>query len=44
LFWARAFVNLVAQSLLMPEASRQELLEQNSVLARARSLVEQLEK
>lgn len=38
------FVNLVAQNLGMPEAFRQELLEQNSVLARARSLVEQLEK
>jgi Lon protease-like protein len=38
------YVNLVAQNLGMPEAIRQELLEQNSVLARARSLVDQLEK
>jgi len=38
------FVNVTAQNLGMPEPVRQELLEQNSVLARARALVERLEK
>jgi Lon protease-like protein len=38
-----AFVNLISQALKMPEADRQELLEQNSVLSRARALVERLE-
>ena len=37
------FVNLTAQNLRMPEADRQALLERNSVLARARALVERLE-
>jgi uncharacterized protein len=36
------FVNATAQSLPMPEAERQELLERNSVLSRARALVERL--
>lgn len=34
------FVNVVAQNLEMPESSRQELLERNTVLARARALAE----
>ena len=38
------FVNVTAQNLRMPEAVRQELLERNSVLARARVLVERLER
>jgi len=38
------FVNVTAQSLSMPEADRQDLLERNSVLLRARALVERLEK
>ena len=37
------FVNIVAQNLGMPEASRQDLLERNSVVERARALVEMLE-
>jgi Lon protease-like protein len=37
------FINLVAQGLDMPEASRQDLLEQNSLVERARALVERLE-
>jgi uncharacterized protein len=37
------FVNVTAQSLRMPEPVRQELLERNSVLSRARALVERLE-
>jgi len=37
------FVNVTAQNLSMPEADRQALLERNSVLARARALVERLE-
>ena len=37
------FVNITAQNLRMPEATRQELLELNSVLSRARALVERLE-
>ena len=37
------FVNVTAQNLRMPEADRQELLERNSVLARARALVARLE-
>jgi Lon protease-like protein len=36
------YVNVVAQALQMPEETRQRLLEQNSVLARARMLAEQL--
>ena len=36
------FVNVTAQALAMPEGVRQELLERNSVLARARALVERL--
>ena len=39
-----AFVNLVAQALPMPEADRQTLLERDSALARARLLVERLER
>jgi uncharacterized protein len=38
------FVNVVAQSLGMPEDFRQQLLERTSVLARARALVDALEK
>jgi len=38
------FVNLVAQALKMAESDRQALLERASVLSRARSLVEQLER
>jgi len=38
------FVNISAQALTMPEQARQDLLEQNSVLARARALVERLSK
>jgi Lon protease-like protein len=38
------FVNLVAQNLGMPESTRQELLERNSVVARARALAELLER
>jgi hypothetical protein len=38
------FVNTIAQNLGMPEAERQELLERNSVLARARALAELLER
>jgi Lon protease-like protein len=37
------FVNVTAQNLGMPEADRQQLLERNSVLARARALVERLQ-
>jgi len=37
------FINIVAQALTMPEETRQRLLEQNSVLARARLLAEQLD-
>ena len=37
------FVNVTAQNLRMPEADRQQLLERNSVLARARALVERLQ-
>jgi Lon protease-like protein len=36
------FVNLTAQNLRMPEADRQQLLERNSVLARAQALVARL--
>jgi hypothetical protein len=38
------FVNVTALSLPMPEAERQELLERNSVLARARSLVDRFDR
>jgi len=38
------FVNIVAQSLGMPEAARQDLLEQNNVIERARALADLLEK
>jgi Lon protease-like protein len=38
------FVNMIAQNLGMPEADRQELLERNHVLARARALAELLER
>jgi Lon protease-like protein len=38
------FVNVTAQNLRMPEADRQQLLERNSVLARARALVERLDR
>jgi Lon protease-like protein len=38
------FVNVTAQSLNMPEADRQNLLERDSVLSRARALVDRLEK
>ena len=37
------FVNLIAQALSMPEDARQDLLERNSVLSRARALVDRLE-
>jgi hypothetical protein len=37
------FVNVTAQSLSMPEADRQDLLERNNVLSRGRALVERLE-
>jgi uncharacterized protein len=37
------YVNVVAQALQMPEEVRQRLLEQNSVLARARALAERLD-
>lgn len=37
------FVNLVAQSLGMPESLRQDLLERNRVVERARALAEMLE-
>jgi len=38
------FINVVAQDLRMPEAARQALLERNSVLARARALMERLDR
>jgi uncharacterized protein len=38
------FVNITAQALPMTEADRQALLERNSVIARARALVERLSK
>jgi Lon protease-like protein len=38
------FVNITAQALTMPESARQDLLEHNDVLARARALVERLSK
>ena len=38
------YINVTAQALDMPEAVRQDLLERNSVLARARALVERLSK
>ena len=38
------FVNIVAQNLGMPESARQDLLERNSVLERARTLADLLEK
>jgi hypothetical protein len=38
------FVNIVAQNLTMPESARQDLLQRNGVLARARALLEQIEK
>ena len=38
------FVNLVAQNLGMPESARQDLLERNDVIQRARALAELLEK
>ena len=38
------FVNVTAQAFQMPEADRQDLLERNSVLARAKALVERLDK
>jgi uncharacterized protein len=38
------FVNLVAQNLGMPEATRQDLLERNSVVDRARALADLLDK
>ena len=38
------FVNIVAQNLGMPESARQDLLERNSVLERARALADLLEK
>jgi len=37
------FVNVTAQNLRMPDGDRQALLERNSVLARARALVQRLE-
>jgi Lon protease-like protein len=38
------FVNIVAQNFSMPEATRQELLELNSLVQRARALAELVEK
>lgn len=38
------FVNITAQALTMPETARQDLLERNNVLERARALVERLSK
>ena len=38
------FVNLIAQALNMPEDARQDLLERNRVLLRARALVDRLER
>ena len=38
------FVNLVAQNLGMPESARQDLLERNDVVQRARALADLLEK
>jgi Lon protease-like protein len=38
------FVNLVAQNFGMPEATRQDLLERNSVVERARALADLLDK
>jgi Lon protease-like protein len=38
------FINITAQALAMPEAARQDLLERNSLLSRARALVERLTK
>ena len=38
------FVNIVAQNLGMPEAARQDLLERNNVIERARALADLLEK
>jgi ATP-dependent Lon protease len=38
------FVNVVAQNLNMPEDARQDLLERSSVLARARALIDRLDK
>jgi Lon protease-like protein len=38
------YVNVVAQNLRMSESTRQDLLERNNVLARARALVERLSK
>jgi len=38
------FVNVVAQNLPMSEDDRQELLERSSVLARARALIDRLDK
>jgi Lon protease-like protein len=38
------FVNIVAQSLGMPEAARQDLLEQRNVVERARALADLLDK
>ena len=38
------YVNLIAQALQMGESERQDLLERDSVLARARALVERLER
>ena len=38
------FVNIVAQNLGMPESTRQDLLERNSVVERARALMESLER
>jgi uncharacterized protein len=36
------FINITAQALPMPEVARQDLLERNSLLSRARALVERL--
>lgn len=38
------FVNLTAQNLAMPESTRQDLLERNDMLSRARALLELLER
>ncbi len=38
------FVNVLAQSLPMSEDDRQDLLERSSVLARARALIDRLDR
>jgi Lon protease-like protein len=38
------FINVTAQNLSMPEADRQDLLERNSLLSRARALLDRIER